>query len=130
VSTISIATSLDVTTAQRLTRLLGMLGSEHDGEVVNAGRMADRLVRERGLTWYSVILPKVAAPTQPSPPLDPVSPIEWRQLANWLRRNFSDRLNERERDFIETMSAWQGRPTAKQAKWLQDIAARFAEVAA
>jgi hypothetical protein len=31
--------SLDANSAQRLVRLLGMLGSAHDGEVANAGRM-------------------------------------------------------------------------------------------
>jgi hypothetical protein len=39
--------SLDASAAQRLVRLLGMLGSAHDGEVATAGRMADRVIRER-----------------------------------------------------------------------------------
>jgi hypothetical protein len=42
--------SLDVSTAQRLVRLLDMLGSAHDGEVANAGRMADSLIRKHGLS--------------------------------------------------------------------------------
>jgi hypothetical protein len=36
-----------------------MLGSTHDGEVANAGRLADRLVREAGVTWHDVLAPKV-----------------------------------------------------------------------
>jgi len=32
----------------RLAKLLGMLGADHDGEVVNAARAADRLVRRSG----------------------------------------------------------------------------------
>ena len=39
----------------RIARLLGMCGSDHDGEVLNAARMADRLVRGLGLTWPSII---------------------------------------------------------------------------
>jgi hypothetical protein len=44
---------LDASSAQRLVCLLGMLGSAHDGEVANAGRMADRLIREHGLAWFA-----------------------------------------------------------------------------
>jgi len=39
----------------RLVKLLGMLGSAHDGEVAAAGRAADRLVREAGLRWPDII---------------------------------------------------------------------------
>jgi hypothetical protein len=42
----------------RLGKLLGMLGSEHDGEVVNAGRMAAALIREAGMTWTEVLRPE------------------------------------------------------------------------
>jgi hypothetical protein len=49
----------------RLAKLLGMLGSGHDGEVVNAARAADRVVRGSGLRW-----PDIAAP--PAPPRDPI----------------------------------------------------------
>jgi hypothetical protein len=44
--------------AQRLIKLLGLLGSDHDGEVAAAGRHADRLVRESGLTWSDIIAVK------------------------------------------------------------------------
>jgi hypothetical protein len=39
----------------RLAKLLGMLGSEHPGERVNAGLLADRLVRDAGITWSEII---------------------------------------------------------------------------
>ena len=39
----------------RIAKLLGMCGSAHDGEVLNAARKADALVREHGLTWPSII---------------------------------------------------------------------------
>jgi hypothetical protein len=39
----------------RLVRLLGMLGSDFDGERANAGQMADALVRSLGLRWDDVI---------------------------------------------------------------------------
>jgi hypothetical protein len=46
----------------RLTRLLGMLGSDFDGEVANAGRLADKLVRSAGLTWHDVLTPTLPPP--------------------------------------------------------------------
>lgn len=41
----------------RLVRLLGMLGSAHDGKRANAAALADRLVRDLGLVWDEVIAP-------------------------------------------------------------------------
>ena len=41
----------------RLAKLLGMLGNSHDGEVVNAGRATDALVRKAGCTWCDNIAP-------------------------------------------------------------------------
>jgi hypothetical protein len=46
----------------RLSKLLGMLGSDYDGEVLNAARAADRLVRDAGLRW-----PDIAMPAPPPP---------------------------------------------------------------
>lgn len=37
--------------AQRLGRILEMLGSSHDGEVVAAARAAERLIKAAGITW-------------------------------------------------------------------------------
>ena len=41
--------------AARLVKVLNMLGSDHDGEVAAAGRLADRLLRQASLTWGDVI---------------------------------------------------------------------------
>lgn len=38
----------------RLVKLLGMMGSTHDGEVRNAAQLAQRLVASLGLTWEDV----------------------------------------------------------------------------
>jgi hypothetical protein len=112
--------SLDASTAQRLVRLLGMLGSAHDGEVANG---------EHGLTW-----PQIIAPTPPATftPLsrEPATALEWRQLAVWIKRNFADRLNVREHEFVTHMATWRAMPSPKQQEWLNAIAERFGEVAA
>ena len=53
----------------RLTKLLGLLGSDHVGERANAGAMADKLIREAGLTWESLL--NGAAERKPPPAYDP-----------------------------------------------------------
>jgi hypothetical protein len=121
--------SLDASSAQRLVRLLGMLGSAHDGEVANAGRMADRLIREHGLTWSQIIAPTPSATLTPLS-REPATALEWRQLAAWIKRNFADRLNAREHQFVTHMATWRAMPSAKQQEWLNAIAERFGEVAA
>lgn len=61
-------------------RLLGMMGSAHDGERSNAAALADRLVRDAGLVWEQVVLPAIGAEPGAADP----------ELAN--------RLEPRERD--------------------------------
>lgn len=54
---------------ERLARLLGMLGSDHDGEALNAARMADRLVRDHGITWFDAITAPVVPRLSTADPL-------------------------------------------------------------
>jgi hypothetical protein len=106
-----------------------MCGSSQDGEAANAGRLADRLVREGGLTWEDVI-----APAQPPPPAE-IGPcdllrdwrLQWRSVARaCLSSGFA---TDRDRQFLATISGYEQQPTAKQLEWLRDIAMRvFAEV--
>jgi|SRR5215469_5702254 len=126
--TATISSILDVTSAQRLAKLCGMFSSRHDGEVINAARMADKLVRERGLSWSQIIAPTPAATFRPSS-RESVSASEWRQLAAWVKHNFSRHLNARELQFIAQTTTWRGMPTPKQQDWLHAISERFMEVA-
>jgi hypothetical protein len=41
----------------KLARILGMSGSAHDGEALNAVRMADRLIRDNKMTWEDLLAP-------------------------------------------------------------------------
>lgn len=120
---VGLGQTLDTTTLQRLVRLLGMLGSAHDGEVANAGRMADRLIRQHGMTWAQVILPILPKPPPQTDPYD--EPAAWRDLAHFILDRWGDLLRERERHFVEQMTQWRGSPTEKQQAWLRNIAARF-----
>jgi len=49
---------------QRLAKLLGMMGSVHDGEVVAAARQAERLRADAGLTWGEILAPRLPPPLQ------------------------------------------------------------------
>jgi hypothetical protein len=80
-------TELDVD-RDRLGKLLGLLGSTHDGEVAAAGRAAHRLIREAGLTWPDVLTPPPRP--LPKPPAGRASLIvecrsRWTFLSDWER---------------------------------------------
>ncbi len=47
--------SLDVSTANRLAKVCGLFGSDHDGERATAAAKANELMRERGLSWSDLI---------------------------------------------------------------------------
>src|SRR5262245_9192521 len=95
--------------ADHLARLCGMFGSDFDGEVVNAARLADAYVKQLGLRWPDVI----SAP-----------PAEWQTMAKFCRDKVY-LLRERERDFIENTRRWRRMPTDKQLAWLEAIYARL-----
>ena len=46
----------------RLAKLLGLLGSDHDGEVVAAARQVERLRADAGLTWPEILVPRLPPP--------------------------------------------------------------------
>lgn len=39
----------------KLSKLLGMLGSAHDGEAASAGHLADAMLRDAGMVWSDLI---------------------------------------------------------------------------
>jgi hypothetical protein len=50
--------------AAKLVKILGMLGSDYDGEIAAAGRRANAMVRGAGLTWDEVITSSAPIPQQ------------------------------------------------------------------
>jgi hypothetical protein len=79
----------------RLARVLGMLGSSHAGEVAAAGRHAERMRREAGMTW-----PEIATSTQLAPARRPRSIAE----AIDLCIDHRDLLSDWERGFVASIS--------------------------
>ena len=103
-----------------LARILGMLGSAHDGEVVAAARQAERLRADAGLTWHQIVASAPAIPF-PATPREPRAHTESAvafAVAHWAF------LDARDREFVSSIRH-QRRPLSdKQAKWLDDINAK------
>jgi hypothetical protein len=95
--------------AQHLCKLLGMLGSSHDGEVESAGRKAHNFIRQLNVTWPEII----HAPA-----------TSWRRMAIACA-NQRHLLNERERDFINNVVRLRWPPTDKRLAWLESIYSRL-----
>jgi hypothetical protein len=82
-------------TRERLAKLLGLLGSDHQGERDNAGRAAHQLVQQHGLTWFDLLLPDndVAAAG------DPLG-ADWRRTAAACSR-YPHLINRWEAGFLD-----------------------------
>jgi hypothetical protein len=116
---------VDQATVTRLVKLLGMLGSAHDGEIAAAGRKASEYIRQHRLQWSDVIAAPRLAP--PSPPPRPawqwVRP--WQKMVGHLQVHRVE-LSAREREFIDTLATWRREPTSRQYDWLSALYARVA----
>jgi hypothetical protein len=110
---------------ERLAKLCGMFGSDHDGEVVNAARAAHDLVRRCGGTW-----PDVFGRSLPAPAL----PGRWRYPrggadAIRLCLGFSEYLTPWEEGFLRTVAPYANRLSPKQELVLDKILAKVEEIA-
>jgi hypothetical protein len=46
----------------RLAKLLGLLSSHHDGEILAAAKKAEAIRRDAGLSWSEILAPRLPAP--------------------------------------------------------------------
>jgi hypothetical protein len=121
---------------KRLVDLLGMLGSDFDGERANAARLADEHRKKCGLGWGELILPapdsealKPARPRKPrkprkakarKPPPEPPPPPTWRDMAELVAESVL--ATEWERTFAAgLLEKWCGPLTEKQDAVLQRL---------
>jgi hypothetical protein len=83
---------------ERLARILGMMGSDHDGEALAAARLAERLRREADATWSEIIVPTLPPPDDPAPAFrTPDDAIDY-------LRDHPDLLTPWERGFIRSLA--------------------------
>jgi len=121
---------------ERLAKICGRLGSDHDGERASAAALASRLLRDHGVTWAELVEGATAAAPGPvSPPRPRRRRASRRQAANdtseipehvataaWLLR-YDDLLTKWEADFARGIASFR-RLSHKQAATLNKIAAR------
>jgi len=115
-------TALAEAERDRLTRLLGMLGSAYDGEVANAGRLADKLVRSAGLTWRDIIAPIPHGPPNDDTTADPLRG-NWRAMGTACAR-FPHLIDKWEWQFLSGLQRFP-RLSAKQRAILIRIVVRL-----
>jgi hypothetical protein len=106
--------------AAKLAKILGMLGSDYDGEIAAAGRWANAMVKRAGLTWDEVISSSAPIPQQPHRP-----PRRWRKPGTpsdtaALCMQWSEVLTDWEADFCRSI-AGRHRVSTKQAGVLARI---------
>jgi len=104
----------------RLSRLCGMLGSDHAGERSNAATLATRELRRAGMTWPDVIArafaPSVTRPTATAQRAEPDDNEMLREVRARLRH-----LSPWEKEFTDNLLSWRGRLTPKQRLALRAI---------
>jgi hypothetical protein len=101
--------------APQLAKMLPMLSSNIDGEVVAAAHAIDRLLRDAGRDWHDLV---AAVLLPPAPAESGKSAIRWCLSRRHL-------LSPRDREFLESV-AEQLRPlSTRQASWLNDIVAKL-----
>jgi hypothetical protein len=110
----------------RLAKVLGLLGSAHDGECLSAARKAHEIVRAAGATWAQVICTSLPSPSKRAaqPDLFHDWPQQWEWAVAFCARH-TDMLGQREATFIEQMRCSLRLPSPKQCTWLRDIATRL-----
>jgi hypothetical protein len=98
----------------RLTKLLGLLGSDHPGERDNAAVLANRLIKAKGASWDDVVIGP--APVQKS------EIVTWRSTCRELQRHQGS-LRTWERQFVAELPAFP-RISPKQRAILDQISTR------
>jgi hypothetical protein len=118
--------------APRLKKLLLMLSSDRDGEVLNAAHLISSTLRASGRDWHDLAgvlteSPKTKTHHQTSrpPPRDQdYAGGDWHALREFCRQH-DYLLRSREREFISNLGDWRGSLTEKQTAWLHAIHARL-----
>ena len=131
---------------ERLAKLLKMLSSNHDGEVLAAARAIQRTLYDAGADIHELAERikggrlseaemqknyntayangKNAAATDAG--FSNVDESTWHEMANFCAER-DDRLTTREREFVSDMVSWTARrePTEKQGRWLHLLYVRL-----
>jgi hypothetical protein len=106
------------TVAPMIGKLIRLLASDRDGEVVASARALHRTLRNAGLD-FNDLAQMIEAPTRPyQGTADPDS--DWCAMARACAEHVHE-LSDRERSFVRSMTKWRGEPSEKQLEWLNGI---------
>jgi hypothetical protein len=109
---------------ERLEKLLLMLSSSQDGEVVNAARAIGRALQADGHDWHDLAR-QLSAPTQTKQaPPHQNNNTDWRAMREYCLQH-DGRLRQSESKFLENLGSWRGDLTEKQHAWLVAIYQRL-----
>ena len=106
--------------APKLAKMLLMLSSDCDHEVVAAARAIDKALQNAGFDWHDL-----AAAIHPMPIQSDAGANWWKQhdersIISWcLNRSFL--LSVQDREFLENVSEQCNPLSLKQQQWLSDI---------
>ena len=120
------------TVVDRFVKVAGMLGSDHDGEILNAARAGTKLLWDAGLTWRDALTPSSVSPHQfrqrrSAEDVEPVrpTPAGWRKVMLCL--HLPTIFNAMEAKFLADMSGLYQRgrsPSEKQSAWIDRLHVR------
>ena len=110
-----------------LAKLIRLLASDVDGEVLAAVRALGRALRASGCDFHDLASIVEAPATAPSDRTeadfrnhfdgDDETELPWQLMVDACT-NHPGRFTSRERQFLQTMKRWRGTPTSKQLNWL------------
>ncbi|RVJ23444.1 hypothetical protein [Sinorhizobium medicae] len=108
-----------------LGKLVLLLSSDHDGEIVAAARALGRALKKMGKDWHW-LAGLIDGDHEPPRQQRRRETVEDHQAAaEWLLKTVRQHLRENEIDFLETMQDWRGDPTPRQQAWLEKICRRW-----
>jgi len=81
--------------APQISKLVLLLSSNHDGEVIAAARAIDRVLKASRLDWHDL----AQALCLPSPSIQPCADRDWRDLLAFCASRMN-RLSRRECEFL------------------------------
>ena len=106
---------------QKLAKLLGMMGSAHDGEILAAAKAAQRLLTDAKATWFDVVAPEPMVRIIEVPTRAPDRTARELALEVLHSRYLPD---EKEGQFLRDLLARNRPATAGQTRWAKMIAVK------
>jgi hypothetical protein len=123
--------NIDPGTEEKLEKLVKLLSSDKDGEVLAAVHAIRRTLKSSGADIHEFAARikgggKLEEPQSEAYPKETATP-SWYDMALACAERDGDRLNSREREFVDDMVRWTARrePSEKQGKWLHALYCRL-----